>query len=484
MKLRITAKVLGVLLMFFSISMLTPIPVSIYYHNHDANPFLIAFAITCLTGLVLWLIGRKSRHELRTRDGFLIVFLVWFVLGAFGALPFMLSYSPHIPWSDAFFESVSGLTTTGATTLQQIDTIPRAVLYYRQQLQFLGGMGIIVLAVAIMPLIGVGGMQLYKAETTGPMKDNKLTPKITQTAKALWMIYVGLNIACIIGYWLTGMPLFDAIGYAFATVSTGGYATHNASIAFYPSDAVYIVSIVFMLLGGMNFSLHYLALWRMKLRVYWRDQECRAYLLIYLAISIVVAVTLLLVGTYQHIGSALIQGAYQVVSFATTTGFVSDASYANWPVFLPILLLFMGLLGGCAGSTTGGIKIIRALLYRRQIGREIRQLIHPHGTFSIKLHNQIVPDRVISSAWGFLAAYVIIFIVFWLALMGTGMDTKSAFSAIATCMSNTGPGLGSVADNFSGISSFARWLLTISMLVGRLEVFTVLVLLSPSFWRG
>ncbi len=484
MKFRITAKVLGVLLMFFSLSMLTPVPVSWYYHNHDSWPFVLAFAITCFTGLVLWLFGRRSRQELRTRDGFLIVFLVWFVLGLFGSLPFMLSYSPHIPWSDAFFETISGLTTTGATTLQQIDTIPRAVLYYRQQLQFLGGMGIIVLAVAIMPLIGVGGMQLYKAETTGPMKDNKLTPKITQTAKALWLIYVALNIACTIGYWLAGMPLFDAIGFAFATVSTGGYATHNASIAFYPSDAVYIVSIVFMILGGMNFSLHYVALWRMKLQVYWRDQECRAYLIFYLVISLLVAATLLIAGAYHHVGSALIQGTYQVVSFATTTGFVSDATYAQWPLFLPILLLLMGIIGGCAGSTTGGMKIIRLLLYRRQIGREISQLIHPHGTFSVKLHNQIVPGRVISSAWAFLAAYVTIFVVFWLLLMATGMDIKSSFSAIATCMSNTGPGLGGVATDFGGISSFARWVLTISMLVGRLEVFTVLVLLSPAFWRG
>lgn len=483
MKFRITAKVLGILLMFFSISMLTPIPVSMYYHDKVGMPFFAAFLITVLTGLVLWAIGRRSQQELRTRDGFLIVFLMWFVLGAFGALPFMLSYSPHIPWSDAFFESVSGLTTTGATTLNHIDTIPKAVLYYRQQLQFLGGMGIIVLAIAIMPLIGVGGMQLYKAETSGPMKDSKLTPRITATAKALWLIYVGLNLACILGYWLAGMSLFDAIGYAFGTVSTGGYAPHEASIAFYHSDWIYIVSIVFMILGGTNFSLHFIALGRMKLKTYWRDPEFKAYILIYLGVAIIATIVLLVMGTYHNWGDAFLNSVYQVVSFGTTTGFVSDMSYANWPLFLPILLLFMGIAGACAGSTTGGVKMIRLLLFAKQISRETKRLIHPNGTFPVKLGERIVPDRVMSSVWSFLSAYLAIFLLFWIILMGTGLDPTSAFSAIATCMSNTGPGLGSVSLDFSGITPFARWILTIAMLVGRLEVFTVLVLFSPAFWR-
>lgn len=483
MKFSITAKVLGILLMFFSLSMLTPVLVSFYYHDGDSRPFIIAFLITVLTGLFLWLPTRRTEQELRTRDGFIIVFLMWFVLGLFGALPFMLSYAPHVPWTDALFESVSGLTTTGATALVQIDGLPRSVLYYRNQLQFLGGMGIIVLAVAIMPLIGVGGMQLFKAEATGPMKENKLTPRITETAKALWAIYVGLNIICALSYWGVGMTPFDAICYAFGTISTGGYAPHNASIAYYPHAAVYIVSIVFMLLGGINFSLHYIAFKKRSLKGYWRDGECRNYLLIFLAVSIVVSFVLYIFDVYHSLWQAFLNGFYQVVSFGTTTGFTSTATYDVWPLFVPILLLFMGMMGACSGSTTGGIKIIRALLLKKQIVREMNYLIHPSGTFPVKLNEQVIPDRVISGVWAFIAAYLVVFIVMWLMLMATGESLETSFSALATCISNTGPGLGEVSSNFSTVSSAARWILTFAMLIGRLEVFTVLVLLSPAFWR-
>ena len=483
MKLKITSKILGILLMFFSISMLTPIPVAIYFKDGDISPFWIAFAITIATGFLLWLYGHGTKQELRTRDGFLIVFLMWFVLGAFGALPFMLSYSPHIAWTDALFESVSGLTTTGATTLTNIDAIPRAVLYYRQQLQFLGGMGIIVLGIAIMPLIGVGGMQLYKAETTGPMKDNKITPRITETAKALWLIYVGLNIACAIAYWACGMSWFDAIGYAFATISTGGFAPHNASIAFYHSDILYIVSMVFMLLGGTNFSLHFLAFRKLRWKSYWRDAEFRGYIYIFLVVSVIVSLFLRTTGTYHSTWQAFINGFYEVISFGTTTGFTTTSTYAIWPLFIPILLLIIGLLGACAGSTTGGIKVIRGLLLRKQISQEIKRLIHPHGMFPVKLGQRVVPERVMNGVWAFISAYLLIFIVLWMVLMATGENALTSFSALATCIANVGPGLGKVASNFASITPAAQWVLVIAMLVGRLEIFTVLVLLSPSFWR-
>ncbi len=483
MRFMVTAKLLGVLLMLFSISMLTPIPVSMYYHNHDASPFLVAFAITLITGFVLWMLGLRSKQVLRTRDGFIIVFAMWFVLGIFGSLPFMLSYSPHIPLSDAFFETISGLTTTGATALKQIDGLPQAILYYRQQLQFLGGMGIIVLAVAVMPLIGVGGMQLYKAETTGPMKDNKLTPRITETAKALWLIYVGLNIACALAYWICGMTPFDAIGYAFATISTGGFATHDASIAYYHTDLIYIVSIIFMLLGGTNFSLHFIAFRRLRLKPYWQDAEFRAYIYIFFSLSLVVGLVLYFSHLEGGLTNAIIAGFYQVISFGTTTGFVSDSHYPNWPLFLPLLLIFVAMLGACAGSTTGGIKVIRAVLFQRQVGCEVKRLIHPNGTFPLKLGNQVVPASVMSSVWAFLSAYILIFIVLWLALMATGENMITAFSGLATCIANAGPGLGAVSNNFAGVTPLARWILSIAMLIGRLEVFTVLVLLSPHFWR-
>jgi trk system potassium uptake protein TrkH len=293
MRFRMIGKILGMLLMIFSLSMLTPIAVGHYYHDHDMSAFWTGFIITVFVGFVLWFLNRRARDELRTRDGFLVVFLMWFVLGVFGALPFMLSHHPDMTLSKAVFESLSGLTTSGATALTQIDGLPRSILYYRQQLQFLGGMGIIVLAVAIMPMIGVGGMQLYKAETTGPMKDNKLTPRITETAKALWLIYVGLNIVCIFFYWAFGMSWFDAVCYGFATISTGGYAPHGASIAFYPHVGIYIVSIIFMFLGGTNFSLHFLAFRKLQFRAYWQNTEFRYYIYFCLFFSALIAIVLI-----------------------------------------------------------------------------------------------------------------------------------------------------------------------------------------------
>lgn len=483
MKFSATAKILGILLMFFSLSMLTPIPFSIYFHNHDAKPFLIAFCITFLVGFALRAAFYKSKEELRTRDGFIVVFLIWMVLGLFGCLPFILSYSPHMSFTDAFFETISGLTTTGATALHQIDGVPQSVLYYRSQLQFLGGMGIIVLAVAIMPLIGVGGMQLYKAETTGPMKDSKITPRITETAKALWLIYVGLTVLCGICYKVAGMSVFDAICYAFTTLSTGGYATHNASIAYYPHASIYIISIIFMILGGTNFSLHFLAFRKLKIRAYWNNSEFRAYIYILIAVSIITAVALELSSEYHSVAWASLNAVYQVVSFITTTGFVSDPHYATWPVFLPVMLILIGLLGTCAGSTTGGLKIIRAVLVKNQVSREIKSLIHPTGVFPIKLDDQVVPDRVMSSVWAFIGAYIALILIGWMLLLCTGMDAISSFSAICTCIANVGPGLGSLSSDFSQTNYFAMWVLSFAMLIGRLEIFTVLVLLSPAFWR-
>lgn len=483
MKFSVTAKILGILLMMFSLSMLTPILVSLYFANHDSLPFVDAFVITFVSGFVLWTIFGRTHGELRTRDSFLVVFLMWIVLGLFGCLPFVLSYSPHLSYTRAFFETISGLSTTGASTLSQIDGIPESVLYYRQQLQFLGGMGIIVLAVAIMPLIGVGGMQLYKAETTGPMKDNKLTPKITETAKALWLIYVGLTAVCALCYKLAGMSTFDAINYAFATLSTGGFAPHTASISYYPQASIYLISMLFMVLGGTNFSLHFLAFRRFKLRAYWQNSEFKLYIYIILVTGIITSLILDFSNEYQHIGWSSVNGFYQIISFMTTTGFVSDSRFANWPVFLPLLLILVGTLGACAGSTTGGLKVIRALIVQRQIGREVKSLIHPAGIFPVKMNGQVIPDRVLSGIWAFIGAYIGIIILGWLILQATGLDALSAFSAICSCVANIGPGLSKLSNDFHTVSPIGLWVLSIAMLIGRLEVFTVLVLLSPAFWR-
>lgn len=484
MKVAVTFKMLGVLLMIFSLSMLTPVPVSYYFHDHDTVPFYSAFALTFGVGLVLWFIYRHARGELKTREGFIIVFLMWLVLGVFGALPFLLSDGLHIPWSDALFESISGLTTTGATALTHLDDLPKSILYYRQQLEFLGGVGIIVLAVAIMPIIGVGGMQLYKAETSGVVRDNKLTPRITQTAKALWLIYVGLTLLCALAFWFFGMSPFDAISYAFSTVSTGGFAPHDASMAYYASTpALYIIAMIFMLLGAISFSLHFAVFRQFRWMAYFTDLECRVFLY-FVAIAIVIFIFVLLqYHVYKDSELAILHALFQVVSFSTTSGFISEANYTHWPLFLPMLLILIGMLGACAGSTSGGIKIIRVILLSRQIGREVKYLIHPHGMFPVKVNQQVIPERVKNSVWAFLSAYILLFLIIWFILMATGIDFKTALSASAACLSNIGPGLGGVAANYAHIDAFARVVLAIAMLFGRLEIFTILVLLSPSFWR-
>lgn len=483
MKYALTFKMLGVLLMMFSLSMLTPVPVSYYFHDHDSVPFIIAFMLTFSMGLFLWFFYRKAQGELKTREGFVIVFLMWLVLGLFGALPFMLSKGLNIPWSDAVFESISGLTTTGATALTHLDDLPRSILYYRQQLEFLGGVGIIVLAVAIMPIIGVGGMQLYKAETSGVVKDTKLTPRITETAKSLWIIYVGFTFVCGLAYWFCGMSPFDAISYAFSTVSTGGFAPHDASLAFYPSQFIHSIAMIFMILGAISFSLHFMVFRRFRFMAYFKDFECRVLICIMLVAIVICVFVLFEMHVYKVATAGILPAIFQVVSFSTTSGFVSDPGYASWPLFLPMLLILLGMVGACAGSTTGGIKIIRIILLGKQIGREVNYLIHPHGMFPIKVSNQVVPDRVRNSVWAFLSAYILIFLIIWFIVMATGVDFETALSASAACLSNIGPGLSKVSENYAHIGVISRVVLSFAMLLGRLEIFTVLVLLSPSFWR-
>ncbi|MBT6207444.1 MAG: potassium transporter [Francisellaceae bacterium] len=484
MKIFTSAKITGILLIFFSISMLTPIIPGVYFEDNNAMPFIISWLITFITGLILWFPNREYQVELRTRDGFLIVFITWIVLSVFGSLPFVLSYQPHIDLSKGVFEAISGLTTTGASTLIGVDILPKSVLYYRQQLQFLGGMGIIVLAVAIMPLIGVGGMQLYKAEIAGPMKEAKITPRITQTAKLLWIVYILLTIISIIAYYAAGMSWFDAICYGFASISTGGYSPHDASIAYFNSKPIYWLCILFMLLGGVNFSLHYLGLFKGKYKVYWRNLECRHFIMSVIVITIITIFILYYYKVDLQAHWIILDALFQVVSFATTTGFVSDNNYYQWPSIMPILLLLIGTVGSCSGSTTGGVKFIRAMLVRRQITREIKQLIHPSGQFIVKIYNEPVPDRVMSGVWSFISASIAIFVFLLLLLILVNpIDLITATSALIACMANIGPGLGKVHETFEILSDPQLWILSFAMLVGRLEIFTLLVLLSPSFWR-
>ncbi|HID49354.1 MAG TPA: potassium transporter [Chromatiales bacterium] len=484
MQFLVIQRILGILLMVFSAAMLPPMLVSLIYEDGALLPFFTAFAVTLVTGLVCWLPVRGRRQELRLRDGFLIVILFWTVLSLFGALPLALSEQPDLSLMDAFFESVSGLTTTGATVLTGIDDLPKAILYYRQQLQWLGGMGIIVLAVAIMPMLGIGGMQLYRAETPGPVKDTKLTPRITETAKALWYIYLSLTLACAGAYWLTGMNLFDAIAHSFSTIAIGGFSTHDASMGYFlDKPLIELVAIVFMLLAGINFSLHFTAWRHRSLAGYFLDTEFRAYLAILFIVSLVISSYLYYQGVFDNTGQTLITSVFQTVSIGTTTGFTTH-QYHLWPGFLPVLLLFTSFIGGCAGSTAGGMKVIRFVLLLKQGRREVMRIIHPSAVIPIKLGDKPVSNRILDAVWGFFAAYVALFSIMMLLLMFEGLDQVTAFSAVAACMNNLGPGLGEVGANYSGLSNNAKGILSFAMLLGRLEIFTLLVLLTPAFWRN
>jgi trk system potassium uptake protein TrkH len=410
------------------------------------------------------------------------VTLFWTVLGTAGALPLYISPEPAIGLTDAVFEAVSGLTTTGATILVGLDALPRSILYYRQQLQWLGGMGIIVLAVAVLPMLGVGGMQLYRAETPGPMKDTKLTPRITETAKALWYIYLWLTIACAVAYWLAGMTPFDAIGHAFSTVAIGGFSTHDASMGYYDSTLIEMIAVVFMLLAGVNFALHFVALRKLDPLIYVKDSEFRLYLGLLALGTVIVTVTLFRSNTYLDWSESFTKGLFQVVSIGTTTGFTTAEFYA-WPPFAGILLLFMAFVGGCAGSTAGGIKVIRFLLLIKQGLREIGRLIHPNAQLPVRVGDKVINHRVVDAVWGFFSLYVAAFTIMYLALAATGLDLITAFSAVAACINNLGPGLATVGANYFDMHDTGIWILCFAMLLGRLEIFTLLVLLTPAFWR-
>ncbi|MCU7853396.1 MAG: TrkH family potassium uptake protein [Candidatus Thiodiazotropha sp. (ex Monitilora ramsayi)] len=482
MHLSTVQRILGVLLMLFSLTMLPPLLFSLWVDDGALVGFTDAFILTFGLGLGIWLPVRYRRQDLRVRDGFLVVVMFWTVLGLTGSLPFLLAENSNMGITDAVFESVSGLTTTGATVIVGIDELPTSILYYRQQLQWLGGMGIIVLAVAVLPMLGIGGMQLYRAETPGPVKDNKLTPRITETAKALWYIYLGLTISCMLAYWLGGMELFDALGHAFSTVAIGGFSTHDESIGYYDSRVIEMIAVVFMLLSGANFALHFLAVRRRSLRIYFEDAEFRGYIVTLGIVFLLVSTALYLMGVYSTWDESIMRGLFQAVSIGTTTGFTT-ADYSLWPGFISILLLFSSFVGGCAGSTGGGIKVIRFLLLIKQGVREINRLIHPNAEIPIRIGGKTIPWRVVEAVWGFFALYVASFGVMYLALASTGLDLMTSFSAVAASINNLGPGLGDVGLHYATLNDPAKWILCFAMLLGRLEIFTLLVLLTPAFWR-
>ncbi|MFY0992906.1 TrkH family potassium uptake protein [Halomonas sp. C05BenzN] len=481
MSLRMILRILGLLLMLFSLTMMPPILISLLFADGLWEAYVIAIAITVLTGAAMYLPNRGSRKELRTRDGFLIAALFWSVLGLFGSLPLMLADASALSITDAVFESFSGLTTTGATVITGIDFLPESLLYYRQQLQWLGGMGIVVLAVAILPTLGVGGMALYRTEIPGPLKDSKLTPRITETAKALWYIYATLTVTCMLAYMAAGMNWFDALGHSFSTVAIGGFSTYDASIGHFDSALIEMICAFFLLVSAMSFSLHFAA-WRDKrLTHYFLDPEARFLMLFLLGLAVITVVSLWLTETYGT-ERGLRHGIFQVVSVATTAGF-GVADFSAWPGALPFLLFVTAFVGGCSGSTGGGMKVIRIILILKQGMREVMRLIHPSAVIAVKVGKVSVPDGIAQAVWGFFAVYVMLFFLMLVGVMATGVDQVTAWSTVASALNNLGPALGEASANYGDLPALAKWILLVAMLLGRLEIFTVLVLFTPAFWR-
>lgn len=475
-------RILGLIVTMFSLTMLPPVVVSLAFADGQWLPFVQSFGILLAVGLALWLPVHRLERDLRLREGFLVVALFWTLLGVAGALPLLLGDAPRLGFTDAAFESVAGITTTSASVITGLDHLPKSVLWYRQQEQWLGGIGVIVLAVALFPVLGIGGMQLYKADAPGPVKDEKLTPRIAQTARALWGVYVLLTAACTAAYAFAGMSGFDALAHAFSTVSTGGFSTYDAGLGHFNSYAIDMVAVVFMFFGGVNFALHFVA-WRTKdAFAYFGEPQFRAYLYITLALIALVTGYLLATSVYTSPVDAFRYGAFQVVSMVSTTGFVASR-FANWPGMLPPLLILITFFGGCAGSTAGGMKVIRWQLVLKQAQREMTRLVHPNATLPVKFADKVVPGRVLAAVTGFFAMYLVLFGLMMLLMMAVGLDQVTAWSAIAACMNNAGPGLGGVASTFKFLPEAAKWIAIAAMLVGRLEVFTVVVLFTPTFWR-
>lgn len=472
---------IGLLLMLFSFSMLPPLLINLIFAETVWVPFILPFILINGIGILLWTSFRYHQNTLKIREGFLIVLCLWFGISFFSTLPFFLFKDLHHDITDILFETVSGLTTTGAATFTDLETLPHALLYYRQQLQFIGGMGIIVLAVAIFPMLGMGGSQLLQLEASGPLKDNKLTPRITQTAKVLWGIYCLITLACAWCYWFCGMDWFDAIGESFGTVSTGGFSMHNESFFYYHSVAIEVFACFFMLIGGINFALHFFAFQKRSFASYFQDEEFRFYLLSMLFITVVIVCTLYFTSYFSNIES-WIDVIFMLISLATTTGF-SLIAIDNWASFTPILITLMSLIGGCAGSTTGGLKILRFLLMTKQSKREFLRILHPQAVLTVKMDHKAVSESILQSTAGYVTLFLGLFAVLILVFMLLGNDFTSSFSAIAASLANSGAGIGSISANFANLSPASKWLLTLTMLIGRLELYPLFILFSRAFWQ-
>jgi trk system potassium uptake protein TrkH len=476
--------VLGSLLMFFGALYVLPILTGLVYGEQaTALTFLAGGAATVAVGLFMRLATRRYRDQLKPRDGYLLVTLGWLLVTAVAALPLMQEL-PGLSFTDAYFEAMSGLTTTGSTTLTGLDHLPHAVNFWRHCLHWFGGMGIIVLGVAILPLLGVGGMQVHRGDTPGMVKDAKLTPRITQTAKALWLVYCGITLLCVLSLLAAGMPLFDALCHAFSVVSLGGFSTHDANVAWFQSGRIEMVMSLFMLAAAVNFATHFAAIRKGDLSTYRRDPEAR-WMLTWIAVSIVGLTAFLFAGgVYPTVGETLRHVIFSLVSIATTSGFVA-VDYSVWPLFAPMWLLFLSCLIPCTGSTGGGIKIFRALVLIKQSFREMFVLVHPQAVAPLKISGAVIPNRAVYSVLAFIFVYFMTIVVLTFAMLLSNLDFITAFTAVLASMNNVGPGLGLVGPthNYAVLTDFQIWVCTTAMFLGRIELFTVLVLFTPTFWR-
>ena len=475
-------RALSLIVFMFGLTMLLPVGLSWYLQDGAEMSFAVSMSITLGVALGIWLLTRHDKRELKIRDGFLIVVLVWTTLPTFATLPLMIQLGTS--FTDAYFECVSGLTTTGATVLSGLDELPPSINLWRTQLIWLGGMGLIVLAVAILPLLGIGGRQMFKAETPGPMKDSKMTPRIAQTAKGLWSVYALFTLACILAFWWAGMTFLDAVIHAFSTMGLGGFSSHDASFGHFDSPLIEAITIFFMLLAGFNFATHFKALASGSFQPYRYDPEARWFLFAIVASILGIMLFLLAHGVYGSFFEALRYTAFNVVSVATTTGF-GNTDFGLWPVFAPLWMLFLANFATCAGSTGGGIKMVRTIILYKQLYRELVRAIHPNVVYPVKLGRQIVQDNILFSVLAFAFVYMACYVAMTLLLLFSGLDPLSSLSAIAACISNTGPGLNLVgpATTYAVLTDFQTWVCTLSMLLGRLEIFTLLVVLTPAFWR-
>lgn len=473
-------RIVGALLMFISVGFVPPLLFAVVNNDGATHAFLVSFVLVLSLGALLFFPLRHQHRDLRISDGFLVVVVCWAAVALAGAIPFVLALNASI--IDAIFESTSGITTTGATVFSGIEEMPISIRWYRQQLQWMGGLGIIILAVAILPMLRVGGMQVYKAEATGPMKESRLTPRVAETAKALWAIYIGLTVICAGAYWAAGMSLFDAVSHSFSTIATAGFSTYDDSIGHFNSPLIEWLVVIFLFIASLNFALHFLALRKGSTQVYLKDPELRVFAILMLVVVGLVTALLWRQHIYDSVWDSLRYAAFHAVSFMTTTGFAA-AEFSLWPGTLPLLLILISALGGCAGATTGGFKIIRVYLLTKQGLRELRRLAHPRSVVPLKLGGRTLDNEVANAVWGYVSLYIVCVVVLTLMVSGFESDLITSASVVFSAMNNLGPALGEASANWGALSDPTKALMSFAMLLGRLEIFTILVLLTPTYWR-